>query len=122
MLVSQVSHSSNEHYVPTSPRLLPCHVHWQDVGVCLPARLFGPLAGFAEPAPAQVGGRLCTRQLPHVDIDYEDQEDPMACTTYVNDIFSYLKDAEVRLQGSDQLTTSRCCGCGCGLLSSGLQT
>lgn len=31
-----------------------------------------------------------------VDIDEQDHDDPMACTTYVNDIFDYLRDSEVR--------------------------
>ena len=35
----------------------------------------------------------------HVDIDSEDRDDPMACTTYVNDIFEYLRESEVRCAG-----------------------
>ena len=63
----------------------------QDAATCLPNRFFsGPLAGYAEqPTPSRLF------RPDHVDIDQDDHEDPMACTTYVNDIFSYLFEAEV---------------------------
>lgn len=57
-------------------------------------------------------GQACGRVLPpytlappppargcrpaHVDIDSEDRDDPMACTTYVNDIFEYLRESELK--------------------------
>lgn len=74
----------------------------QEPGACLPPHFYaGPLGGFAEPTPAaQVGGRLCSRPPTHVDIDCEDAEDPMACTTYVNDIFTYLREAEKKRRPS----------------------
>jgi hypothetical protein len=58
---------------------------------CAPPRAFGP--NFSLPLSQQQQGR--GYRLDHVDIDAEDREDPMACTTYVNDIFDYLRDSEV---------------------------
>eukprot|EP00887_Chlorella_sp_A99_P007227 scaffold2.g7227.t1 len=63
---------------------------FQDAPGCTAHRLFpASLAGLAEPpAPS----RLC--RLDHVDIDQDGHDDPMACTTYVNEIFSYLLESE----------------------------
>lgn len=39
--------------------------------------------------------RAC-RPAAFVDIDCHDHDDPMACTTYVNDIFCYLRESELK--------------------------
>ncbi len=64
--------------------LLPRRFRLQACG-----RVFPPYS-LAAPPPA----RSC--RPAHVDIDMEDRDDPMACTTYVNDIFEYLRESEVR--------------------------
>lgn len=51
-----------------------------------------PAAGYGLPPPP----RSARCRPDHVDIDCDDCEDPMACTTYVNDIFEYLRESEVR--------------------------
>lgn len=35
--------------------------------------------------------------VPHTDIDVGDETDPQLCFVYVNDIYSYLRESEVRV-------------------------
>ena len=51
---------------------------------------------------------LQSRSSPHtwLDIDKEDAEDPQACAEYVNDITSYLLQAEVRATAFDASITA----------------
>ena len=82
---------------------------------CAPPRAFGPNFSLPPPLAQQQQGRAYRPD--HVDIDAEDREDPMACTTYVNDIFDYLRDSEVSTVGvparrgmpPGRMASCRCC-------------
>lgn len=65
---------------------------------CGPRTAFpGPAYGQAQ-QQQQYGAASC-RRYDYIDIDQEDADDPMACTEYVNDIFEYLRESEVRCRG-----------------------
>jgi cyclin A len=42
-------------------------------------------------------------EVPHVDIDAGDETDPQLCCVYVNDIYSYLRENEVRYHTEDYM-------------------
>ena len=46
---------------------------------------------------AQASTRKSKVEVP--DIDAADRDDPLACTEYVNDIYSYWRRVEVRISG-----------------------
>ena len=101
------------------------------LGFCVPGFLDSRPARSVElPVPHCTSPQACgPRTLPayslapphaacrpdHVDIDHDDSDDPMACTPYVNDIFEYLRDSEVRavpasLPGPARLLLGRAAG------------
>lgn len=45
--------------------------------------------------------------LPHNDIDATDENDPQLCTIYVNEIYEYLRENEVRHQAIDYMRFQR---------------
>lgn len=45
--------------------------------------------------------------VPHTDIDVGDETDPQLCCVYVNDIYTYLRENEVRYHTKDYMQTQK---------------